>query len=194
LQFHSFDQAYLDRLRAGDPSTQEHFCAYFSQLIQIKLRPRLKSPEAIEDIRQETFARFFRNLRDGKILQPESLGSFVNSTCNNVLREHYRGGGRDSSLDDEEQPDFPAKGPSPLGILSAKEIEQNVRVVLDQLSERDRRLLREIFFEERDKDEVCRDFGVSRDYLRLLLHRAKQSFKSTYMRNRGDGGPEFVLA
>jgi len=31
-----------------------------------------------------------------------------------------------------------------------------------------RRLLHEVFLEERDKDEVCRDFGVERDYLRVL--------------------------
>jgi RNA polymerase sigma-70 factor (ECF subfamily) len=69
-----------------------------------------------------------------------------------------------------------------------------VREILEQLSERDRRLLREVFLEERDKDEVCRDFGVDRDYLRVLLHRAKQSFKSLYLKNMGDDRPEFTPA
>jgi RNA polymerase sigma-70 factor (ECF subfamily) len=85
LQFQAFDQSYVDRLRAGDYRAQEHFGAYFSALIQIKLRSRLKSPEAIEDVRQETFSRFFLALREGKILQLELCGSFVNSICNNVL-------------------------------------------------------------------------------------------------------------
>jgi RNA polymerase sigma-70 factor (ECF subfamily) len=34
-----------------------------------------------------------------------------------------------------------------------------------------------------DKNEVCHEFGVDRDYLRVLLHRAKQSFKSLYLKN-----------
>jgi len=197
LQFQSFDQSYFERLRAGDDRAQEHFGAYFSALIQIKLRSRLKSPEAIEDVRQETFARFFVALRDGRILQPERLGSFVNSICNNVLLEHYRSGSRLDSLDldDDEKPrELPAKGPDPLGILGAKETEKKVREILEQLSERDRRLLREVFLEERDKDEVCRDFGVDRDYLRVLLHRAKQSFKSLYLKDMGDDGPQFRSA
>ena len=63
---------------------------YFTALIQVKLRSRLQSPEAIEDVRQETFARFYVALREGKIVHPERLGSFVNSICNNVLLEHYR--------------------------------------------------------------------------------------------------------
>jgi RNA polymerase sigma-70 factor (ECF subfamily) len=54
--------------------------------------------------------------------------------------------------------------------------------------------LREIFLEEKDKDEVCRDFGVDRDYLRVLLHRAKQSFKSLYFNNIEKDPPPTVPA
>jgi RNA polymerase sigma-70 factor, ECF subfamily len=194
LQFQAFDQPYLERLRAGDYGAQEHFGAYFSALIQIKLRSRLKSPEAIEDVRQETFTRFFAALREGRILQPERLGSFVNSICNNVLLEHYRAGARLDSLDDEKEQEIPDKAADLLGVLTAKETETKVREILEQLPERDRRLLREVFLEERDKDEVCRDFGVDRDYLRVLLHRAKQAFKSSYLKNMGDARPEFGSA
>ncbi len=195
LQFQAFDQSYLERLRAGDYRAQEHFGAYFSALILIKLRSRLKSREAIEDVRQETFTRFFVALRDGRILQPERLGSFVNSICNNVLLEHFRAGSRLDSLDDDKKPrELPGKGSDLVNILAAKETEMKVREILEQLSERDRRLLREVFLEERDKDEVCREFGVDRDYLRVLLHRAKQSFKALYLKDMGDDRPEFILA
>ncbi len=194
LHFHSFDDSYLGRLRAGDFRTQEHFSAYFTALIKIKLSARLKSPEAIEDIRQETFSRFFVALRDGKILQPERLGSYVNSICNNVLLEHYRSNMRTTSLDSEEDENFPALDLDLLSALVAKETEKKVREILDKLPERDRRLLREVFIEERDKDEVCRNFGVDREYLRVLLHRAKQAFKSSYLKHTGENPPNFVLA
>jgi RNA polymerase sigma-70 factor (ECF subfamily) len=193
LQFHSFDEAYVERLRAGDYRTQEHFGEYFSTLIQVKLRSRLQSREAIEDVRQETFARFYAALHQGKILHPERLGSFVNSVCNNVLLEHYRANARYSSLDEEEK-DLRACAVDLLGLLSARETEKKVLEVLDQLSERDRRLLREVFLEERDKDEVCRDFGVDREYLRVLLYRAKLSFKSLYLKRTGNDSPEFKTA
>lgn len=194
LQFHSFDESYLSRLRAGDFRIQEHFSAYFSALIKIKLGSRLKSPEAIEDVRQETFARFFVALRDGKILQPDRLGSFVNSICNNVLLEHYRSAARSTSLDEEEEKNFPALDFDILGALSEREREKKVREILEKLSERDRRLLREVFLEERNKDEVCRDFGVDREYLRVLLHRAKQAFKSSYLKHMGENPPDFAPA
>jgi RNA polymerase sigma-70 factor (ECF subfamily) len=66
------------------------------------------------------------------------------------------------------------------GMLVAKQTREHVRHTLSMLSEKDRRLLRAIFFEEKDKDEICNEFGVDRDYLRVLLHRAKQSFRTLY--------------
>lgn len=183
MQLQSFDESYVERLQAGDFRTQEHFVAYFSELIQLKLRSRLHSPQAIEDVRQETFTRVFAALRGGKIRQPDRLGAFVNSMCNNVLLEHYRASSRDSSLDDEEQQDFPATNVDVLGAVAAKQMGEKIREILEEMPERDRRLLREIFLEERDKDAVCNDFGVDREYLRVLLHRAKLSFKSLYLKN-----------
>ena len=183
MQLQSFDESYVERLQAGDFRTQEHFVAYFSELIQLKLRSRLHSPQAIEDVRQETFTRVFAALRDGKIRQPERLGAFVNSMCNNVLLEHYRSSSRQDSLDDEEQPEIPDAKVDVLGAVANKQMAEKVREILDEMPERDRRLLREVFLEERDKDEVCKDFGVDREYLRVLLHRAKQVFKSMYLKN-----------
>src|SRR5689334_10989102 len=86
-----FDEPYLDRLRSGDPETERDFVAYFSKLILIKLRSRVRSAQVVEDIRQETFLRAFRALRapDG-IRSAGGLGAFVNSICNNVLFESLR--------------------------------------------------------------------------------------------------------
>jgi RNA polymerase sigma-70 factor (ECF subfamily) len=194
LQFQSFDEAYVERLRGGEFRTQEHFVAYFSELLQLKLRSRLHSPQAIEDVRQETFTRVLTALRTGKIRQPERLGAFVNSMCNNVLLEYYRASQRDSSLEDEEEQDFPAPKIDLLGAIAARQTEEKVREILEELPERDRRLLREVFLEERDKDEVCRDFGVDRDYLRVLLHRAKHAFKALYLKNIAARPPGTAVA
>lgn len=184
LQFHNFDESYLERLCAHDFRTESHFVSYFSELIQLKLRSRVNSPHIVEDLRQETFARVFVALRgEGRVKQPERLGAFVNSVCNNVLLEYYRASSRENLVDDDESANVPDPSLDVVTILSHKEMEQKVRQVLDELPERDRRLLREIFLEERDKDAVCQDFGVDRDYLRVLLHRAKQAFKAVYLKD-----------
>jgi len=194
LQFQSFDESYIGRLQSGDFRTQEHFSSYFGALVRIKLGSRVNSPETVEDLRQETFARFFTALRAGKILQPDRLGAFVNSICNNVLLEHYRTSSRNTSLDDDEGENLPASDFDLVGVLGAKETQKKVREILEKLSERDRRLLRSVFLEEKDKDEVCREFGIDREYLRVLLHRAKQAFKATYLRHVGEFSPDRASA
>ena len=190
MQFHDFDGEYLERLRAGDFRTQEHFVRYFSELMQIKLRFRLRSAEEIEDVRQETFARVLTALRSsGDIREPEKLGAFVNSTCNFVAMELYRDRSRRSAPEEEEVGELPDPSETALDVLIQEQAASNVRRVIDELPERDRRLMREVFLEERDKDEVCRDFGVDRGYLRVLLHRAKQSFRSLYLKPAARAGP-----
>ena len=185
LQFHSFDAGYVDNLCAGDRRTQEHFAAYFSQLLQLKLRSRLRSPQAIEDVRQETFARVFSVLRKYGLRQPERLGAFVNMVCNHVLFEHYRSTTGSESLDVEGRPEFPDKAANALELVASRQIKDKVREILLDLAPRDRSLLQAVFLDERDRDEVCREFGVDRDYLRVLLHRAKQEFKSEYVKRVG---------
>ena len=91
MEFFAFDASYIERLRSGDAHIEAHFVSYFSELIRLKLRSRLNSKEAIEDVRQETFVRVLVLLRgEGGLRQPDRLGPFVNSVCNHVLLEHYR--------------------------------------------------------------------------------------------------------
>ena len=181
LQFQAFDAAYLEKLCAGDPSTQEHFVAYFTELLRIKLRSRLQSSSAIDDVCQETFARVFGVLRkDGGLRQPERLGAFVNTVCNHVLLEQYR-----STRRSEELPELPATGMDALQIVSAQQIKTKVREILLGLPTKERDLLKAVFLDERDRDDVCSEFGVDREYLRVLLHRAKQEFKIEYVKRIG---------
>ena len=177
MDLFSFDEVYLQRLRERDRVTEQHFVAYFSKLLLIKLRSRLRSSQEVEDVRQETFVRVLKAVRtEGSIKQPDRLGAFVNSICNNVLQEHFRSTQRVDQLDEEAQ-EPPDPAPRMDGVLVTLQATEQVQRTLAKLPERDRRLLRAIFMEEKDKDEVCREFGVNREYLRVLLHRAKQSFR-----------------
>jgi RNA polymerase sigma-70 factor, ECF subfamily len=171
VDFHSFDAEYVQRLSEGDPKTEQHFTTYFGELLLLKLRARLRSPELVDEIRQETFLRVLTALRRKRTLEhPERLGAFVNSVCNNILFEHYRNMARPQSLESINEPVSPAISPETL-LVSAEQKEQ-VRYVLRELPERDQRLLRQVFLRERDKDEICAEFQVSREYLRVLVHRS----------------------
>jgi RNA polymerase sigma-70 factor (ECF subfamily) len=188
LQFRAFDARYIENLCAGDQVTQEHFVGYFTELLQLKLRSRLQSPQAIEDVRQETFARVLATLRrENALRRPESFGAFVNTVCNNVLLEHYRSSSRSQSLDEEGIPEPQATGADVVSMIAATQLKTKVREILLELPLRDRSLLKAVFLEERDREDVCREFGVDREYLRVLLHRAKQEFKVEYLKRMNIG-------
>jgi RNA polymerase sigma-70 factor (ECF subfamily) len=188
LNFETFDAPYVERLRQGDEATERHFHTYFGELITLKARSRLQSRQAVEDVRQETFSRFFVLLRsEGGIRQAERLGPLVNSICNNVLFEQYRSNKRADPLEDETARQLVDRRSDALHELIATETSKKVRDILLGLSDRDRNVLQAVFLQDRDKDEVCRELGIDRNYMRVLVHRAKESFRQQYTRQTGRG-------
>ena len=185
VDFYSFDEEYLRRLGARDPATEAHFVSYFSERLRITLRARGVDSHTIEDVRQETFCRVWGAVQSGSVLNPQGFGSYVHSVCKNVLSESRR-------LDIRNQHDpleVTDVADGQLGLeelMQRREHAQLVRGVLAMLPERDRRVLHARFFEERDNDEVCEQFRVDRDYLRVLLHRAINKFGELYKKKRSN--------
>ena len=172
LERQVFDQQYVTRLTRGDPEIERHFSHYFGDLLLIKLRARIRSPQLIEDARQETFLRVLNVLRNkGGIEHPERLGAFVNSVCENVLLEFFRCDGRFQQLPENASEPVDQDASADCRFVTS-ERKAIVRDVLNKLAETDRTILRMLFLEERDKDEICRQLGIDRDYLRVRLHRA----------------------
>ena len=62
----------------------------------------------------------------------------------------------------------------------ATEERGRVQQARARLNDKDKNLLRWLFFEERDKDEICRELNVDRNYLRVLVHRAKAQFRIVF--------------
>ena len=188
MEFCLFDQGYIDRLRGGDPATEQHFVSYFGQLLGIMLRARKLPPERVDDVRQETFSRVLTIIRRDGVRQPERFGAFVNSICKNVLRENYRDVNKNQPLEEGhlETPDTVVD--LERSFISS-ETMLHVRAILDALAPRDRDLLRSVFLEESNKDDVCRRLGVDRNYLRVLLHRAKEQFRVVYQKGPAGSSP-----
>jgi RNA polymerase sigma-70 factor (ECF subfamily) len=176
----SFSHEYVHRLVAGDPKVEHDFVNYFGEFLRIKLRKLRHWSQTAEDVRQETFVRVFRVLRHNGLTSPERIGAFVNGVCNNVLAEQYRRVSRLSQV--AEGFEAPAKSPDPEVELMTREQEQHVHDVLAKLPPKDRQILWLVFFEEQDRDDVCRLYCVDRSHFRVLLHRAKNRFREELRR------------
>lgn len=174
-----FDEDYVRRLREKDTDTWLHFHAYFQDRLYLKLRGRLSSIEAIDEVRQEVFTRTFQHLDE--LRDPRKLGAFVATICKNVLHEYYRAQNRTDRLDEsveivDEHTDVEAQ-------LEEKRRRDRVRRVIGQMDERDAAVLRGIL-DGTNKAELCRRLGVERSYLRVVFHRAKEKFRALYLRRK----------
>jgi RNA polymerase sigma-70 factor (ECF subfamily) len=140
--------------------------------VEASLAPR--SPALVDGDRKR-FVRVLTALKKkGSLASPESLGAFVNAVCNNVLLETYRSNGRTSALDDDMDEPEADRPSAEWRVLKSRRARQGARG--------HRRLagtgpgpVRWLFFEDRNKDDVCRELQVDRDYLRVLFHRAKHA-------------------
>jgi RNA polymerase sigma-70 factor (ECF subfamily) len=171
-ELYSFDADYVRRLGDGDSATEDHFARYFGDLIRIKATVRLRSPQMADDVRQETLMRVLRSVRKGAIEHPERLGAYVNTVGNNVMLEFFR---RDRRLNQlpENAEEISSGQPGADVEVANHQRREMVKRELAQLAPKDRELLRRVFLEEQNKDAVCAEFHVTRDYLRVLLHRAR---------------------
>ncbi len=184
MEFAAFDADYLARLKHGDAQTEQHFFAYFSNIIWLKLRNKVRTAHLIDEIRQETFVRVIKYLQSGKTIEyPERFGGFVQAVCNNVMLEVLRS--EFTHRQDNEEPiDPPDLRVRFDADLVTEERKRAVRDILSDMPEKDRTILRMVFLEEDERSEICKRFKVDGDYLRVLVHRAKERFRET-VRKKG---------
>ncbi|HKD79447.1 MAG TPA: sigma-70 family RNA polymerase sigma factor [Candidatus Angelobacter sp.] len=179
----AFNAAYIDALRQGDPATEAHFVDHFSPILLRKLRRGLRTPDLVEDLRQETFLRILTAVRSGRTIRnPERFEVYVLGVCSHVLHENWRARRREAGL----QPldiEVPGDLPSAYSLVLAQETTNGVRQVLSRLDESQQGILHALLMDEQNKDEICRRYGVNRNYLRLLLFRAKKDFKKRAEKN-----------
>src|SRR5262249_45120677 len=137
-------------------------------------------------------------LRQKGIEHPERLGGFVNSVCNNVLFETFRGQNRYTPLN-AESAEFHGWVDDRIELDEPLINEQRKRLVdkgLSRLRSRDVKLLRLIFLDEMDREKAGQKLGISQTCLRVVLHRAIVRFRkeltglSPSAAKRSDSGEE----
>src|SRR5437868_12670137 len=181
----AFNEQYIRQLQQRVGPVEEHFSNYFQRLLTNYLRSRIKSPELMEDIRQETLLRVLRVLRgENGLKRPECLGSFVLAVCQNVLREFVRAQVRYSPMG-EQEPRADA-APDPEALAMERQIQTSVSSALEQLADRDRQVLAIPLDQDRPQD-VCRRLGLRHDHLRVVLHRAKARLRAAMIKNGTNG-------
>lgn len=170
--------ALVERIRAGDPDAESELVARYRNGLSYLLRKITGDPSSSEDLLQETFRVALRRVRAGELREPEKLGGFLRQTAKNLARAEHRRGGRWQSMEDEGAPHPVDPEESQLARVIRSEEAGLVRRVLGELrSQRDRQLLYRFYIAEQEKEEICRDLGLSSLNFNLVLFRARERFR-----------------
>lgn len=181
-----FNGEYLRRLRNREAETSEHFYAYFKQRLQIKLRARRIREADVQDIMQETLLCVLRAIDNDTIRTAEAFGGYVSGVCDNLLKDFFNGClSREQLRVDVDEIDLSDPTPGIETDILRRERQELVQAILDDMSPKNRNLLRAKIFEELSNDEMCARFGASSpDTVRVMLCRARKRFAKA-CRKRG---------
>ncbi len=131
----------------------------------------------MEDVVQETLTRFVKATQKNQIRNnPEEFGAFVNGVCRNVILEYRRRSRREPLAD----PDIPVKDAGVRPDAEVYEMREAIDQGLAELAERDRIILRELYLEGKEKEDICAQWGMSDAQFRVVLFRAKERFRKAY--------------
>ncbi|HVV44303.1 MAG TPA: hypothetical protein VHC72_03835, partial [Bryobacteraceae bacterium] len=96
--------------------------------------------------------------------------------CRNVILEYRRRVRREPLAD----PDIPVKDTGVRPEAEVFEMRQAIDQGLAELAERDQRILRSLYLEGREKEDICREWGMTDAQFRVVLFRAKERFRRAY--------------
>jgi len=130
----------------------------------------------VDDLVQETLARFFRAEQRHKIRNTEEFGAFLNGVCRNVILEYRRRIRREPQADSDGV--IPETGVRPDAEIF--ELRDAIDDGLRELAERDRAILRALYLEGQDKDAICKQWEMTDSQFRVVLFRAKERFRRAW--------------
>jgi len=130
----------------------------------------------VDDLVQETIIRYLRAEQKNSIRNTEEIGAFLNGVCRNVILEYRRRVKREPILD----PDVPIPDQGSRPEAEVMVMRDAIDHGLAELADRDRMILRALYLEGKEKDEICREWGMTDPQFRVVLFRAKERFRKVY--------------
>jgi RNA polymerase sigma-70 factor, ECF subfamily len=145
------------------------------------LRKELRDFTLAEDLCNETFRIVLERLQRQPLEEPSKISSYLAQTARNLVIEHRRRDTRQLTVTGH-QAAMEAIGDAdldPAQILQSQSRAVAVRKVLQEIPLiRDREVLVRVYLYEQDKDQVCRELGISADHYKRVVHRARERFRT----------------
>lgn len=172
-------------IRDGDAKAEESLVARLRSGLLLMLRRRLHDASRAEDLAQEALLALIRNLREGRLREPQRIVSYAWAIAANLARHEQRRRPHAIVSEDElvELPDPAAAQDAAL--LEAERLEL-ARRALAALPQRDREILHGLYWGGRDKQELCARFQLTPAQFDVVKSRALSRLSQACAELAGD--------
>ena len=157
------DFLLLHRMRHGDDQAIEDFVRKYYPMILRYCHLHTQDTSYAEDLTQETFARFFRNL--SQYQHYGKAANYLYVIAGNLCRDYHK---KPEAIPMEELPEQPVYQTDTL------DIRLDVHRALKQLQPELREVTILYFFQELKQKEIARILGIGLPLVKYRIKRAKE--------------------
>lgn len=157
------DFLLMHRMQNGDDQAIESFVRKFYPKILRYCHLHIKDSGFAEDLTQETFARFFRNLPQYQ--HYGKAANFLYVIAGNLCRDYYR---RPRELPVEELPE------QPICPMESLDLRMDVHRALERLPQELREVTILYFFQGVRQTEIARILGIGLPLTKYRIKRARE--------------------
>lgn len=157
------DDLLVQRMRMGDEKALETFVAKYYPAILKYCRLHIDDYGYAEDMAQETFARFFRTLKQYR--HYGKAANYLYVIASNACRDYYRQNREQPMEQLPERPDERAESPETL---------VEVRAALDSLPDELREVAVLYFVQERKQKDIAAVLGIGLPLVKYRVSRARE--------------------
>lgn len=162
--------------------------------LRLLILGRTRNPALCNDLLQEAVATTWEKWLAGKIARPDQIAGYVYQVAMNLLRNHRRSFAErpDKRVDPDHADALMAEESADTAL--ADSMAEQIRVLLEELPERDRFVVKRFYLDEQDKESICREWGgLSALQFDKVIHRARGRLRTLFQQAGFRKSDFFVL-
>lgn len=171
----------VQRIQNGDPEAEAEFVRRYRRGVTVIVAKAARGRVPVEDLSQDALVTAIEKVRSGAIRDPERLSGFVAALTRMMVVDYIRKEQSRGAIA-ARMPLAPSvHAPDAVNQLLRQEEAAMVRAVLGELeSDRDREILFRFYLADDDKEQICRDLGLTAVHFNRVLFRARARFGELY--------------
>ncbi len=179
----------VHRIRRGDQDAEAELVRRYRRGVTAIVAKAGQGRVPVEDLCQDVLTTVIEKVRTDALRGPERLSGFVAGLARTMALDYIRKDRARSAIEARMPAAPTAQAPNAVSDLLQRERAAIVRAVLDELeSTRDREILFRFYLAEDDKEQICRDLGLTPVHFNRVLFRARERYRELYRRWASERG------